>query len=127
MMPSAAEKLQAQALARLTAEVDRLSVKIDRLAETTATRADLARYAARETVETRWAEIDRRLGDVQNRVDTHETRLGQATRERLTSEMTWDWRVIGGLGCALSFLCTLLGTTLAGSLAGVIVWAATHH
>ncbi|MBA2678526.1 MAG: hypothetical protein H0U76_09070 [Ktedonobacteraceae bacterium] len=116
----------AQALTRLTDEVDRLSSKIDRLSETMATKNDLARYAPRETVETRWAEFERRLGELHGQVEHHETQIATFLHEGFSREMRWDWRVIGALGCILSFIFGLLGTILSGTLVGIIVWNLTH-
>lgn len=116
-----------QVLLRLTDEVDRLSGKIDRLAETMATKNDLARYAPREMVETRWDEFERRMGEVQARVERHDAQLSGLLRDALTREVRWDWRVISGLGCALTFIFTLLGTILSGTVVGVTVWVLTHR
>jgi hypothetical protein len=115
-----------QALVRLTDEVDRLSGKIDRLGETMATRGDLARYAPREMVETRWAEFERRLGEVQTRVERHDGQLSGLLRDSLTREVRWDWRVIGGMGCILTFVFSLIGTIITGTIVGVTVWTLTH-
>ena len=116
-----------QALLRLTDEVDRLSGKIDRLAETMATKSDLARYAPREMVETRWEEFERRVGDLQTHVDRHDAQLSGLLHDSLTREVRWDWRVIGGLGCILTFIFTLLGTILSGTVVGVTVFLITHR
>lgn len=115
-----------QALARLTDEVDRLSSKIDRLSETMATKSDLARYAPRETVETRWAEFERRLSELRAQVDHHDAQIAAYLSDTFTREMRWDWRVIGALGCALSFIFGLLGTIVSGTLVGFVVWHLTH-
>ena len=115
-----------QALLRLTDEVDRLSGKIDRLAETMATKGDLARYAPREMVETRWEEFERRVGEMQGHVDRHDTQLSGLLHDSLTREVRWDWRVIGGLGCILTFIFSLIGTILSGTIVGVTVWTLTH-
>ena len=116
-----------QALLRLTDEVDRLSGKIDRLAETMATKGDLARYAPREMVETRWEEFERRVGEMQTRVDRHDAQLGSLLHDSLTREVRWDWRIIGGLGCVLTFIFTLMGTILSGTIVGVSVFFLTHR
>jgi ElaB/YqjD/DUF883 family membrane-anchored ribosome-binding protein len=115
-----------QALTRLTDEVDRLSTKIDRLSETMASKADLARYAPRETVETRWAEFERRLGELHRQVEQHETQIAALLHDTFARENRWDWRVIGALGCALSFIFSLLGTIISGTLVGVLVWNLTR-
>jgi hypothetical protein len=112
-----------QALVRLTDEVDRLNGKVDLIREAMATKSDLARYAPRETVETRWAEFERRLGELHSQVD-HQ--IAAFLHDGFTREMQWDWRVIGALGCALSFIFTLLGTILSGTLVGILVWNLTH-
>jgi hypothetical protein len=116
----------AQALARLTDEVDRLSGKIDKLGELMATKGDLARYAPREIVETRLGDFERRVGELQAHVEAHDTQLGGLLRESMAREMRWDWRVIGGLGCVITFIFTLVGTILSGILVGVTVWGLTH-
>ncbi len=116
----------AQALARLTDEVDRLSGKIDKLGELMATKGDLARYAPREIVEARLGDIARRVGEVQAHVEAHDTQLGGLLRESVARELRWDWRVIGGLGCVITFVFSLLGTILSGTIVGVIVWSLTH-
>ncbi len=116
-----------QALARLTEEVDRLSGKIDRLGEMMATKADLARYAPRETVEARWEEFERRVSEIGSRVEVHDSQLSGLMRDAMTREMRWDWRVIGGMGCALTFLVSFLGSIATGTIVGVAVWFVTHH
>lgn len=116
-----------QALTRLTAEVDRLSGKIDRLAETMATKSDLARYASRDMVETRWQEFERRMQETQAHLAQHDGQLTNTTREGVTRETRWDWRVIGALGYLLTFIFGLLGTIVSGTIIGVTVWIVTHH
>ncbi len=121
-----AQRYPEQALTRLTDEVDRLSSKIDRLSETMATKSDLARDAPRETVETRWAEFERRLGELRGQVEHHETQIAAFLHDGFTREMRWDWRVIGALGCALSFIFSLVGTILSGTIVGIVLWNLTH-
>jgi hypothetical protein len=124
--PINAAHYASQALARLTDEVDRLSGKIDKLGELMATKGDLARYTPRETVEARLGEFERRVDDLQTHVESHDTQLGGLLRESMAREVRWDWRVISGLGCVLTFVFSLLGTILSGTIVGVTVWTLTH-
>jgi Flp pilus assembly protein TadB len=124
-MPDA--RYATQALARLTDEVDRLSGKIDKLGELMATKSDLARYAPRETVEARMGDFERRVGEVQTHVERHDAQLAGLLRESMAREVRWDWRVIGGLGCVVTFVFSLLGTILSGTIVGMIVWTLTHR
>jgi Flp pilus assembly protein TadB len=124
-MPDA--RYATQALARLTDEVDRLSGKIDKLGELMATKRDLARYAPRETVEARMSDFERRASEVQSHVERHDAQLAGLLRENMAREVRWDWRVIGGLGCVMMFVFSLLGTILSGTLVGIIVWTLTHR
>ena len=116
-----------QALSRLTAEVDRLSGKIDKLAETMATKTDLARYASRDMVETRWQEFERRMQETQAHLAQHDAQLTTTTRDGITRESRWDWRVIGTLGYVLTFIFGVLGTIFSGTVIGIIVWLVTNR